>query len=214
MASVEKISNNNVYNLLRHNERLNTNYSNSDIDLSLVSEDYLLSPNRGMSSYDYYKQRLSECYLYNRGDVKPVFSWVITAPEDVPDSDIDLFMENCYEFLTERYGVENCISAVVHKDESGRPHLHYISIPVVSDPKHEQGQKVCMNDVINRKELRNFHPDLDKFLKARGLHCGVYTGVTARNGGNRTVREMKAERDIQKEVKRENRWSRDTERVW
>lgn len=214
MASVEKISKGNVYNLIRHNERLNQNYSNTDIDLSLVGEDYLLSPSRGMSSYDYYKKRLSECYMYNRGDVKPVFSWIVTAPEDVADQDIDVFMENCYEFLVQRYGEENCISCTVHKDESGRPHLHYMGMPVVPDPKHEQGQKICMNDVINRKELRNFHPDLDKFLKSKGMSCGVYTGVTAKQGGNRTVKEMKQERDMQKEIKRENRWSVERERTW
>ena len=42
--------------------------------------------------------------------------------------------------------------------------MHYLSIPVVPDPKHKQGIKVCCDNVINRKELRNFHPDLDMIL--------------------------------------------------
>ena len=31
-------------------------------------------------------------------------------------------------------------------------------IPVEEDPKHEQGYKICANDVLDRRELRNFHP--------------------------------------------------------
>ena len=208
MGSVEKISQSNVYNIIRHDERLNQNYSNADIDLSRKNLDYVISPNRGMSNYDYYKQRLNECYLYNREDVKTIFSWVITCPEDVTKEDEDLFFYNVYDFLCERYGEENCVSATVHKDESGRPHMHFLSIPVVEDKKHEQGEKVCMNDVINRKELRNFHPDLDKFLKNRGMNCAVYTGITRKNGGNMTVKQLKAEREMKQEVqqKRERKW--------
>ena len=207
MGSVEKISQQNVYNIIRHNERMNQNYSNTDIDLDKKNLDYILSPDRGMSNYDYYKERLSQCYLYNRADVKTIFSWVLTCPEDVSTENEDLFFYNVYDFLCERYGEENCISATVHKDESGRPHMHFLAMPVVEDKKHIQGEKVCMNDVINKKELRNFHPDLDRFLKNRGMSCGVYTGITKRQGGNRTIQQLKQQgREVKQEVKRERKW--------
>ena len=60
-----------------------------------------------------------------------------------------------------------------------------------------------MSAIIHKKDLRTFHKDLDKWLKSKGMSCSVYTGVTARQGGNRTVKELKAERDVQREVKRE-----------
>ena len=206
MASVEKIARENVWNIIRHNERLNHNYSNSDVDLKRKNLDYLLTPDRGMSSYDYYKQRLSECYVYGRSDVKTVFSWVITCPEDVPEDQTDLFFYNCYDFLNERYGGEkNCISCAVHKDESGRPHMHYLGMPIVEDKKHG-GEKVCCNDVINRKDLRNFHQDLDRYLKNNGVKGSVYTGITQKQGGNRSIRELKQERENQKTRQVERRW--------
>lgn len=205
MASVEKFSKSAVVNQLRHIERSIQNPSNPDINRELSSRNYSLV-DHGMSSYDYYKERLSQCYLYNRDDVKTVFGWVITCPEDVPQDMEDLFFYNTFDFLQERYGAENCIQAVVHKDESGRSHMHYLSIPVVPDPKHSQGIKVCCDKVINRKDLRNFHPDLDRFLKDRGQPCGVYTGITKAQGGNRTVREMKAEREVQRTRQAERRW--------
>ena len=207
MASVEKFSKSAIVNQLRHIERTIQNPANKDIDKERSNLNYSLI-DKGMSSYDYYKQRLSECYLYNRDDVKTCFGWVITCPEDVSAENEDLFFYNCFDFLQERYGAENCIQAVVHKDESGRPHLHYYAIPIVEDKKHKQGIKVCCDKVINRKELRNFHPDLDRFLKNRGMSCGVYTGITRKNGGNMTVKQLKAEREVKQEVqqKRERKW--------
>lgn len=205
MASVEKFSKSAIVNQLRHIERTIQNPSNPDIDRSKGNLNYSLI-DHGMSSYDYYKERLSQCYLYNRDDVKTVFGWVVTCPEDVPKDMEDLFFYNCFDFLNERYGEENCVQAVVHKDESGRAHMHYLAIPVVPDPKHEQGIKVCCDKVINKRDLRNFHPDLDRFLRDRGQPCGVYTGITKAQGGNRTVKEMKQDREIQRNRTAERRW--------
>lgn len=205
MASVEKFSKSAIVNQLRHIERTIQNPSNPDIDREKSNQNYSLI-DHGMSSYDYYKERLSQCYLYNRDDVKTVFGWVVTCPEDVPKDMEDLFFYNTFDFLQERYGAENCVQAVVHKDESGRAHMHYLSIPVVPDPKHKQGIKVCCDNVINRKELRNFHPDLDRFLRDRGQPCGVYTGITKAQGGNRTVKELKQDREIQRNRTVERRW--------
>ena len=48
------------------------------------------------------------------------------------------------------------MQAIVHDDEGGQPHLHFCFIPVEEDLKHEQGYKICANDVLDRRELRNF----------------------------------------------------------
>lgn len=84
-------------------------------------------------------------------------------------------------------------------------HLHFCFIPVEEDPKHEQGYKICANDVLDRRELRNFHPDLQRYLDEHGLEdAHVMTGVTKRQGGNRTVAQLKVEREqeYQQEVER------------
>jgi plasmid recombination enzyme len=205
MASVEKFSKSSIVNQLRHIERTIQNPSNPDIDREKSNQNYSLV-HRNISSYDYYKERLSQCYLYNREDVKTTFGWIVTCPEDLPEDQTDLFFYNVHDFLNERYGEENCIQSVVHKDESGRPHIHWIGIPVVKDKKHSQGIKVCCNDVINRKDLRNFHDDLDRYLKNNGLNCSVKTGITKAQGGNRTVAEMKKEREMQRTRQAERRW--------
>lgn len=70
MASVEKFSAGAVRNQLRHNRREIEHSSNPDIDPSRQGQDYVLSPDRGMTEYDYFLQRKSELYCYNRDDVK------------------------------------------------------------------------------------------------------------------------------------------------
>ena len=75
---------------------------------------------------------------------------------------------------------------------------------MVEDKKHEEGYKVCANDVLDRRELRNFHPDLQRYLDEHGLEdAHVMTGVTRAQGGNRTVAELKSEREQEYEQETE-----------
>lgn len=208
MASVEKFKAHAVVNILRHNERTICNPSNKDIDPDKSSENYSLLSECGVTAYDRFCMRKKECYCYGRDDVVMLVGWVITAPGDLPDDEQEEFFHCTYDFLNARYGKKNCIQAIVHKDESGRPHLHYIFVPAVPDKKHG-GEKICTSEVITRKELRNFHPSLQKYLQEHGVHGTVMNGVTKAQGGNRTVREMKEERrfEIRHEYDiRKGRW--------
>lgn len=54
MASVVKFTVGAVYNQLRHNLRQIAHSSNPDIDPARLRQDYVLSPDRGMSDYDYF----------------------------------------------------------------------------------------------------------------------------------------------------------------
>ena len=205
MACAMKFSAGAVRNQLRHNRREIEHSGNPDIDPSRQGQDYVLSPDRGMTEYDYFKQRISQLYVYNRDDIKVMAGWVVTAPQDLDPTRYDDFFYTTYDFLEKRYGKENVIQAIVHDDEGGQPHLHFCFVPVVEDSKHDEGYKVCANEVLDRRELRNFHPDLQRYLDENGLEdAHIMTGVTKRQGGNRTVAELKAEREqeYQQEVER------------
>ena len=162
MASVKKFSAGAVRNQLRHNEREIAKSSNPDIDPERQCYDYKLSPDRGMTDYDYFLQRKSELYCYGREDVKVMAGWIVTAPQDLAEEREHQFFETVYDFLAARYGEENVVQAIVHDDEGGQPHLHFCFIPTVEDPKHEQGYKICANEILTRRELRNFHPDMQR----------------------------------------------------
>lgn len=193
LANFTKFKHTQVSSVIRHIERQNSNYSNEDIDLSLSDKNYLLSPCRGISSYDFYIQRKNELWTLNRSDVVTAVGVIITAPQTLKPQLYESFFNNCYNFITERYsGEQNIVVSAVHMDET-TPHMHCLFMPVKNDTKHEGfTEKLCAKEVINRQDLRNFHPDLNKYLIEHGTPADVYTGITKRQGGNLTVEQLKA----------------------
>lgn len=212
MASVKKFVHGEVFNQIRHIERTIQYPSNPDIDPERLSQCYKLTSDRGMTAWDYYAKRKEELYCMNRPDVNTAAGWVVSCPTDVPKEMEDLFFYNVFDFLCERYEEKNIIQCTVHKDESGSSHLHFLFIPVIPDRRHG-GEKICCKDVLNKRELRNFHPDLQKYLMSHGCPGTVQTGITKEIGGNRTVEQLKEMRSKgitidkeTKEVKKESRW--------
>ena len=221
MASVEKFSDVAVYNQIRHNARKIANPSNKDILPELSHLNYSLLPERdGMEAYRCYKERISELYVLQRDDVKPLAGWVVTLPKEIADAEEERrFFACAFDFLSARYGERNVVQAMVHYDEgvrrklrddegnpiydesgkpvlelvAGQPHLHFLFIPAVPDlnPKHGKAEKVCAKDVLTKRDLRTFHDDLQKHLDEHGVEGRVKTGVTKKNGRNYTVDELK-----------------------
>ena len=250
MAHVEKFKESAVVNQIRHCKRNIKNNRNKDIDPSRTHLNYSLTPDRGMGEYSYYKKRKSELYCYGRKDLNTMAGWIVTAPKELKDRDKEYaFFHEVYKFLEERYGQENVICAEVHYDEGkmkevkdrwgskagekegtvrkelvlGRPHLHFIFIPVVPDKnaKHiARGytEKICCNDVLNRTELRRFHSDLEKHLKENGISVKIQTGITKAHGRNYTVEELKEHYEMEMELHRlrenERSYQRDHERFY
>lgn len=206
MASVEKYSSNQaVVNIIRHNAREIADSSNPDIDRTRSGDNESLLPPRDVSDYQYFKDRLSEVRVFNRADVVKLAGWIITCPADCPPEREGEFFALAHQFMNERYGEENCVQSVIHRDEAGRSHLHYLTIPIVPDRKHG-GEKLCAKEVLTRKELRNFHPALQKYLYDHDMPVTVHSGITREQGGNKTVRQLKQEtreREVEKQWERE-----------
>lgn len=202
MASVAKFTAGSASVHLRHIDREIEHPSNPDIDPDRSGENYDLLDHGDLTHFQYYKERLSELHYHHRADVKTMAGWVVTAPKNLPEEDQAHFFSLTTDFLLERYGPDNGVAAVVHRDESGQPHLHYYFIPAVPDEKHG-GEKVCCKEVLNRTELQHFHQDLQKYLDENGCHAEVCSGITRQQGGNRTVAELKEARVIETE---QDRW--------
>lgn len=58
----------------------------------------------------------------------------------------EAFFRDAYEFLAERYGRENVISATVHLDES-TPHMHFNFVPITKDGR------LCAKEVLSKATL-------------------------------------------------------------
>lgn len=211
MGSLSKFTHGQVLTQIRHAAREIRNSSNKDIDPARSNLNYSLAPLRlrkdgdrlhGISPYDYYKERKSQVYIYGRKDVVTLCCWIITSPKTIPQNQQELFFKETHKFLANRYGEKNIVNSVVHLDET-TPHLHFQFSPIIPDLKRG-GEKFCANDLITRHELKTFHPDLIKHLTAARIEgaSGILNGATS--AGNRTVKEMKREREQER--------SRDIER--
>lgn len=197
MATFAKYRARDALLILRHNAREIKNPSNEDIDPRRTPLNYSLL-NRPLSEdIEHYKMRKKEIHAHNRKDVITLVGLVITAPGDLPEKDERSFFETSLTFVSERFGAENIVQAVVHHDESGQPHMHIGLLPVVADAKY--GEKFCAKEVITRQELNTFHPDFQRYLDNCGIHARVFTGVTTAQGGNRSVADMKRIRDLERE---------------
>lgn len=197
MASIMKFTHSAVVNQLRHVLRETINPANINIDATRSHLNYLLSPDRGMSAYSYYKERKSQVYCFGRSNLNTLAGWVVTAPRTLAIEQRQRFFQESYLFLENRYGLENTVLAVIHQDES-QPHLHFLFIPVVPDPKRG-GEKICANDLITRTELRDFHPALQKHLKSMGIHASILNDTASNVSTTKSFRqERKFERLLRK----------------
>ena len=207
MASIQKFEHSEVFNQFRHVQRQLKQYGNIDVDAERIHEDYYISPTRKIDGYSLYKEILDRCYLYGKKDLKTMAGIIVTLPQDVPvggQEELEFFSES-YNFLNDRYcGEEHCCAAVVHHDESGQPHLHYLFVPVVhlDKPKHDKDWKVCASEVLSRDSYYTLHNDMQSYLDAHlDFHATVANGVTRAQGGNKTVRELKSETPREREAR-------------
>lgn len=188
MAHVAKHTRGASGHMCAHYDRTAKNISNENINPERTKDNYNLGPERDASQMDFINQRCGEVKCLNRKDVNVMCSWVVTAPKDLPQEDMKQFFETSYDFLKDRYGERNIVSAHVHMDE-GQPHLHFAFVPVVMD-QHKGIEKVSAKECVNRTDLQTFHKDLDnRMTEVFGRDVGVLNEATKE--GNKSIEELK-----------------------
>lgn len=185
MANLKHFHRSAVRSILNHVKRTD-NYSNKDIDCSRSKYNYSLTKN---DPHEVYKQRLSEVHCLNRANVNTLSSWCVTLPKGVKREDQKKFFEETVNFLKNRYGERNCVSADIHYDET-TPHLHYCFIPIVYDEKKKR-EKVDRKSIFTLKELKTFHSDLQTHInQALGYEVQLLNGEL-KNRKNLSIGELK-----------------------
>lgn len=190
MANYAKYTKGAMGHMLKHYERAKDEngeylkFGNQDIDTKRTNQNYNLAP--AHNQLDFIHKRLDEVYCMNRKDVNVMCSWVVTAPEDLKLEQEKQFFQETYSFLEGKYGRENVVSAYVHKDEK-TPHMHFCFMPVVADLK--RGQKVSAFECVKKKDLEQFHEQLQRHLEKRGILCSVINEATRE--GNKAIKELK-----------------------
>ena len=120
-----------------HNERTKEAYaSNPDIDKSRTVQNYhLIAPRWSYGQEIRHRISMAGCRV-RRDSVKFVETLITTSPEfaKAHESEMPEYFTRAFDFLKERVGEENIISAVVHMDEK-TPHLHLCFVPLTKDKR-------------------------------------------------------------------------------
>ena len=195
----EKFTRNQSGNILVHCDRSDPNrtYKNQEIDHSKTYLNYNLAPeHKGMTDYEFMKKRCEEFKVLKRKDVNWLVSWVITMPTDYTGNKA-LFFREAYNFMENRYGKDNVVSAYVHLDETS-PHMHFCFVPVIFDKK-KQEYKVNAKQCINKVELKQIHPEIQEYLENKlQTKVNILNGATAE--GNKTIEQLKKEEKIKQKA--------------
>lgn len=188
MAHVMKFTKASCGHMFAHFDRRAEHISNENLDRTRTHLNYNLATHQTMDQGEFVRKRCAEVRCQNRKDVNVMVSWVVTAPKDLPANEQRAFFEASYDFLKNRYGLENVVSAYVHMDEV-TPHMHFAFVPVVEDKKRG-GYKLSAKEAVTRKDLRTFHKDLsDHMERVFGRDIGILNEATKE--GNKSIEELK-----------------------
>ena len=178
MAHVAKFSQSALGHMNNHYERISDDCvrrGNTNIDSTRTHMNYNLAADmQPKSGTEFIAERLGNVRVQNRADVIKMADWVVTQPKTLPPERSREFFQHTFQFLSERYGRNNVVSAHVHMDET-TPHLHFAFVPVTKNTGKSAGkfpEKLCARQVLTRHDLQTFHTDLQKYLQKK-MQCHV-----------------------------------------
>lgn len=178
MAHVAKFSQSALGHMNNHYERVFDDCvrrGNTNIDSTRTHMNYNLAADmQPKSGTDFIAERLANVRVQNRADVIKMADWVVTQPKTLPPERSREFFQHTFQFLSNRYGRNNVVSAHVHMDET-TPHLHFAFVPVTKNTGKSAGkfpEKLCARQVLTRHDLQTFHTDLQNYLQKK-MQCRV-----------------------------------------
>lgn len=178
MAHVAKFSQSALGHMNNHYERVSDDCvrrGNTNIDSTRTHMNYNLAADmQPKSGTDFIAERLGNVRVQNRADVIKMADWVVTQPKTLPPERSREFFQHTFQFLSDRYGEKNVVSAYVHMDET-TPHLHFAFVPVTKNTGKSAvkfPEKLCARQVLTRHDLQTFHTDLQRYLQTK-MQCRV-----------------------------------------
>lgn len=163
-----------------HHERKKERYaSNPDIDTERSKYNFhIIKPKERYSRF--IKHRIEEAGCRTRKDSTRFVDTLVTASPEFfkgkSTQETVAYFKRATEFLADRVGRENIISAVVHMDEK-TPHLHLVFVPLTED------NRLCAKEIIgNRANLTKWQDDFHAYMveKYPDLERGESASKTGR----------------------------------
>jgi hypothetical protein len=145
-----------------HHERQKEKYaSNPDIDTAKSKNNFHIVKPHGRY-YHFIQSRIEQAGCRTRKDSTRFVDTLITAsPEFFKGRSVKEtagFFQRAADFLIQRVGKENIISAVVHMDEK-TPHLHLTFVPLTKD------NRLCAKEILGgRADLSRWQDDFYAYM--------------------------------------------------
>lgn len=163
-----------------HNQReKDKSHTNPDIDWTRTKLNYDLHNQKQISFTRAVNERINKLNLTRavRKDAIVMAGFIVSSDklffDFMSEQQQKQFFEDSYNFLAERYGKENVVSAIVHNDEK-TPHMHFEFVPVTADGR------LSAKALLTKTELQR-------------LHTAYYESVGQRYGLARGIEGSKAE---------------------
>ena len=151
--------------LSAHHERTKEIYaSNPDIDPSRTAQNFhLVTPQWSYEQEIKHRVQMAGCRV-RKDSVKFVDTLVTVSPEfaQAHEAEMKEYFTRAFEFLKDRIGEDNIISAVVHMDEK-TPHLHLCFVPLTRD-----GRLSAKEILGNKKSMIRWQDDFYAYMAERG----------------------------------------------
>ncbi len=176
----EKHKGNPAKPLEAHHERQKEKYaSNPDIDTERSKYNFHIVKPEG-SYYHFIQKRIEQAGCRTRKDSTRFVDTLITASPEFfqwkSPKEVQEYFKRAAEFMINRIGRENIISAVVHMDER-TPHMHLTFVPLTED------NRLCAKEILgNRANLTKWQDDFFTYMveKYPDLERGESASVTGR----------------------------------
>ena len=166
-----------------HHERKKGKYaSNPDIDVGRSKDNFhIIKPEERY--YHFIQKRIEESGCRTRKDSTRFIDTLITASPEFfrgkTKKEIVSFFQRATDFIVERVGKENIVSAVVHMDEK-TPHLHLVFVPLTED------NRLCAKEIIgNRATLTKWQDDFYEYMLQK--HPDLERGESASKTGRKHI---------------------------
>ena len=196
IVRVAKMTSGSVKGIEIHDRReKDISHTNKDIDWERTKENYDLHPDQNRNFYQTIKERISELNLPKavRKDAVVMAQVLVTSDHDffkgLNKEQQEQFFKDSYNFLAERYGKENVVSATVHLDEK-TPHMHFNFVPVTADGRLSAKSILTRQSLIEQQTA--FYEQVGK---DHGLNRGQTKAERIEKGDyrkNMTMPEYKA----------------------
>jgi hypothetical protein len=180
---IQKMTTGTVKGIQIHDQREKEfSHTNPDIDFSKSDLNVDLYNNENVNFNHKVKEHIQELNLPRkiRKDAIVMCQCLVTSDKSFFDNlspvEQNIFFKDSFNFIKERYGEKNIISATVHYDET-TPHMHVNFVPITED------KRLCAKDLFKRTDLIRLHDDFHKYCKEHGynLERGENRGVSQKH---------------------------------